>query len=51
MSSSRAIRSAIGGWVENRRAMPAPRNGLAIISADAVWISGSGGSGAAAVPC
>jgi hypothetical protein len=31
ISSRRAIRCAIGGWVENRLAMPWLRNGLAIM--------------------
>src|SRR3954454_23164897 len=49
--SRRAMRSCIGGWVENSDARPPwPRNGLAIIRW--LWVTNrsSGGSGRAAVP-
>ena len=44
------MRSAIGGWVENIADIPPGRNGLAIISADVVCSSGSGGSGSGLRP-
>src|SRR5690606_22469891 len=49
--SSRAMRSAIGGWVENIFDSPWPgRNGFAIIMWFVVSIRGSGGSGSCLVP-
>ena len=50
-SCRRAIRSGIGGCVENSCDMPCALNGLAIISADVVCTSGVGCSGRRAVPC
>src|SRR5690606_37877407 len=49
--SSRAMRSAMGGWVEKSFDIPWPgRNGLAIIMWLAVSMRGSGGSGSCLVP-
>ena len=45
-----AMRSAIGGWVENSFASPPPRNGLAIIRWHGATSRSSGGSGRACVP-
>src|SRR5205823_4225038 len=48
--SSRAIRSAIGGCVENSDARPCPRKGLAIIRWLWVTSRSSCGSGSAVIP-
>src|SRR4249920_1164595 len=51
IASSRAIRSAIGGCVENNPTIRSPeRNGLAIIRCDSLASFGSGGSGACCTP-